>query len=129
MEHAPARPVRIDPNRMEQVLGNLLSNAIRYTPQGGWIKISCQCTRTTAAITIHDSGPGIPEEAIPHLFDRFYRADKSRARSEGGTGLGLSIAKRLVEAHQGKITASNHPDGGGLFTILLPVEDVDEQSE
>lgn len=133
-------PLMIDPQRIEQILHNLFSNAIRHTPQGGEIhcRISIDfdsrpgeraeyppsgiATVNTCHLQIHDSGPGIPDEALPLLFDRFYRADKSRARSEGGTGLGLSIARKLAQAHGGDLSAANHPKGGAVFTLSLPIK-------
>jgi signal transduction histidine kinase len=68
------------------------------------------------------SGPGIPEQAFPHIFNRFYRADRSRSRAEGGSGLGLAIARQLVQAHGGTLEAANHPQGGAVFTLELPLE-------
>ena len=70
---------------------------------------------------MHDSGPGIPQESLAHIFERFYRADRSRSRSEGGSGLGLAIARQLAEAHGGSLTAANAPEGGAVFTLKLPV--------
>jgi signal transduction histidine kinase len=116
------RPVHLDPGRMEQILGNLISNAMRYTPDGGWIKINLECLQNQALLKIRDSGPGIPEESLPHVFERFYRADQGRSRMEGGTGLGLAIARQLTEAHGGALKATNHPDGGALFSLSLPYE-------
>ena len=108
----------LDPQRIEQILTNLLSNAIRYTPEGGTISIRLSTEGNDALITVGDTGPGIPEEALPHLFDRFYKVDKSR-RQHSGTGLGLSIARKLAQAHGGDLTASNHPEGGAVFTLRL----------
>lgn len=115
-------PALVDPGRIEQVFGNLLSNALRYTPPGGTIAISLECKPGAARISIHDSGPGIPEQALPHVFDRFYRADRSRSRAGGGSGLGLAIARQLVQAHGGSLVAANHPQGGAVFTLELPLE-------
>jgi len=112
--------VAADSQRVEQVLLNLLSNAERYTPEGGSIRIS---TRTLAGgkvrVSICDSGPGLSDEDIAHIFDRFYRADKSRTRESGGAGLGLAIAKALIEAHGGQIWAENAPTGGACFHFTL----------
>jgi len=116
----PASALTLDPWRIEQILSNLLSNALRYTPDGGSIHLALACTSDSARLTIHDSGPGIPPEALPHVFQRFYRADRSRSRTEGGTGLGLAIARQLALAHGGSISAANHPDGGAVFTLTLP---------
>jgi len=116
--------VRGDFQRLKQVLHNLLSNALRYTPAGGRIEISVRRlwgTPDQIAISVHDSGPGIPGQDLPHLFDRFYRGDTSRARSTGGSGLGLTIAKEIVEAHGGRIWAESRPGEGSTFTVTLPV--------
>jgi signal transduction histidine kinase len=108
----------LDPQRIEQILNNLLSNAIRYTPEGGTIYIRLFREGDDVLITVRDTGPGIPEDALPHLFDRFYKFDKSRSR-HSGTGLGLSIARKLAQAHGGDLTACNHPRGGAVFTLRL----------
>lgn len=117
----PIPQISADPIRMEQVLTNLLSNALRYTPIGGQIEISLASKDGSIQLSIHDNGPGIPEQALPYIFERFYRVDKSRARVEGGTGLGLAIARQLARAHGGDLTATNHASGGALFTLILPV--------
>ena len=109
-----------DPDRLAQIMNNLLSNALRYTPEGGSITLKMIRTQEQVTLKVHDSGPGIPPEALPHLFERFYRADRSRSREKGGTGLGLAIARHLAAAHGGNLTASNHPQGGALFTLTLP---------
>jgi len=115
--------IEVDPIRVEQILTNLLSNALRHTPVGGQILIHCQRSASQARVQIWDSGGGIPENALPRIFDRFYRADKSRSREEGGTGLGLAIARQLTEAHGGTLSAENHPQGGALFTLHLPLKE------
>ena len=107
--------------RIRQVLANLLSNAIRYTPEGIEIRVEMEMLGIMLVLRVLDRGPGIPEEELPHLFERFYRGDAARTRAAGGSGLGLAIAKQWVEAHGGKITASNRSGGGACFTILLPV--------
>jgi signal transduction histidine kinase len=104
--------ITADPLRTEQVIGNLLSNALRYVPEGGKIWIEIERLGDKVALSINDSGPGIPETDLPYIFDRFWRGDKSRSRSSGGAGLGLAIARQLVEAQGGRITASNLPDSG-----------------
>ncbi len=121
---APSHPVQIsaDPQRIEQILSNLLANAVRYTPEGGTITLDLRQTATQAEIRIQDSGPGIPEDALPFIFERFYRADKSRTRSEGGSGLGLAIARQLALLHNSRLTAQNAPQGGAIFTLTLPLD-------
>jgi signal transduction histidine kinase len=110
----------VDPMRIEQILNNLFSNALRYTPDGGRVNILLSVRLKDIELSVRDNGPGIPEEALPHLFERFYRADRSRSRSEGGTGLGLAIARQLAKAHDGELKAENHPAGGAVFTLILP---------
>jgi two-component system sensor histidine kinase BaeS len=114
----------VDPFRVDQMINNLLSNALRHTPEGGFVAVEVGEERYRAVVTIHDSGSGIPEAAMPHLFERFFRADRSRSRSEGGTGLGLAIARQLAEAHGGTLEAGNHPEGGAVFTLQLPLKPV-----
>ena len=112
--------LQADPERIKQVLYNLLENALRYTPNGGTIRVSLTQQQTWAVLAITDSGPGLAPEHLPHLFDRFYRADDSRARESGGSGLGLAIVKGLVQAHRGTVQASNALQGGAMFTVKLP---------
>jgi signal transduction histidine kinase len=105
-----------DRRRIRQVLGNLLSNALRHSPTGGVISLAAQRHGAEIWVTVRDQGPGIPREDLPHIFERFYKVDKSRAGE--GTGLGLAIAQELVRAHQGRIWAET--DGGAVFTFSLP---------
>jgi signal transduction histidine kinase len=112
----------LDPQRIEQILSNLISNALRYTPAGGQIEVAISSPPGQVSLLIHDSGPGIPEDSLSMVFERFYRADKSRSRSEGGSGLGLAIARQLAEAHGGTLSAANHPQGGAVFTLTLPLQ-------
>jgi signal transduction histidine kinase len=113
--------VNIDPERIVQILHNLLQNAIRYTPQAGVIDVALSVDGPWVEVSVHDSGPGIPPHSLPHLFERFYRDDPGRGREDGTTGLGLSIARKLAEAHAGTLTARNHPQGGALFVLRLPM--------
>lgn len=133
-EASPGLPVvSLDPQRIEQVVGNLLSNAVRHTPEGGAIQLRLSVTNepltTTPAaapylqLVVTDTGPGIPPESLPHIFERFYRVERSRSRAEGGTGLGLAIAKQLVEAHGGHISATNGVHQGTIVTLTLPLVD------
>ncbi len=109
----------VDPQRFEQVLGNLIGNAIRYVPEGGRVWVTAQRNANGLSLTVSDNGPGLPPEDLPFIFDRFWRKDKSRARLSGGTGLGLAIAKQLVEAQGGRISARNLPEGGLQMLIEL----------
>ncbi len=118
-EELPAVP--LDSMRMRQVLANLLSNALRYTPEEIEIRVEIEVWENMLVLRVLDRGPGIPEDELPHLFERFYRGDEARTRATGGSGLGLAIAKQWVEAHGGKINASNRSEGGACFTILLPI--------
>lgn len=111
----------IDPMRIEQILSNLISNALRFTPDGGRIIVRLGLENDVLKLSVQDSGPGISPESLSHVFNRFYRADRSRSRSEGGTGLGLAIARHLAEAHGGSLVAANHSQGGALFTLTLPL--------
>lgn len=113
----------VDGLRLEQALGNLLGNALRHTPAAGevTVRVGNDAQGSAAVIEVADSGEGVPEEALPSIFQRFYRADRSRSRSEGGTGLGLAITRRLVESHGGWLRAANRPQGGAVFTIGIPL--------
>ena len=113
--------VDVDPERVGQVLRNLLNNAVAHTPQGGEITVAAQTSGAEVSVSVHDTGTGIAPEHLPFVFDRFYRADKSRARQTGGSGLGLAIVKQLVIAHGGTITATSAPGQGSTFTFTLPV--------
>jgi len=113
--------IQADPSRIEQVLVNLISNALRYVPEAGAIHLHISCDAHAVTLSLRDNGPGIPDESLEHIFERFYRADRGRSRAEGGSGLGLAIARQLVEAHGGELNAANHPAGGALFLVRLPL--------
>lgn len=113
--------VSVDPDRIVQVIDNLLGNAVRFTPKGGRIRVRCLPDGERLVIRVTDSGPGIAAQNLPHVFDRFYRADASRQRETGGSGLGLAIAKAIVELHAGTITAESQPGQGTTFTVSLPL--------
>jgi len=110
---------RCDRQRLVQVLQNLIRNAVRFTPPGGIILGTADRDDQGVEISIHDTGAGIPPEVLPHVFERFYRADQSRSRAAGGSGLGLAIAKELVEAMGGTISVESKVDEGSTFTIHL----------
>ena len=112
--------VSVDRLRIRQVLGNLLDNAIRHTPPGGVVTVAAQRHDGGVRVEVADTGSGIPADALPHVFDRLYRADHSRDRATGGSGLGLTIARQLVEAHGGTIWAESEPGAGSRFGFDLP---------
>ena len=114
--------IRGDELRLRQMFLNLISNGIKYTPPGGRLEIALGIEGEDAVVTISDTGIGIPEEDLPHIFDRFYRVDKARNREAGGTGLGLAIVKWVAEAHEGKIAVRSAPGKGSAFTVYLPVK-------
>jgi signal transduction histidine kinase len=116
--------VQANPQRLEQALQNLAANALRHTPDGGRLDLHASPDGEAIRITVRDTGPGIPEEHLARVFDRFYKIDASRTATEtpSGSGLGLSIVKAIVERHGGVIAASNAPDGGAVFEIRLPAE-------
>ena len=113
--------LQVDGARISQVIGNLLENAITHTPEGGTVTVAARAADGHVAISVSDTGPGIPPEDLSRVFDRFYRADPSRSRTTGGSGLGLTIARRLVEAHGGTIDAESVPGEGSRFTVRLPL--------
>ena len=109
----------VDPQRFEQVISNLVGNAIRYVSDGGKVWVTANEIDAGLRITVNDNGAGIPDGDLPYIFDRFWRKEKSRSRTSGGTGLGLAITKQLVEAQGGKISASNLPEGGLQVMVIL----------
>jgi signal transduction histidine kinase len=116
--------VRGDASRLGQVIINLLSNAIQHNAEGVEVALSVQRGGPGAVLRVADNGRGIPAEALPLLFDRFYRVDASRSRASGNNGLGLAISKAIVEAHGGTIRAQSQPGRGAEFIVELPVETV-----
>ena len=112
-----------DDGRLEQVLNNLIANALRHTPAGGRITLRARPGPHGVRIAVEDNGEGIPAEDLPHIFDRFWRGDRSRSRADGaGSGLGLAIARQLVEAHGGRIEVESELGEGTIFTVELPVD-------
>ncbi|HYE58532.1 MAG TPA: ATP-binding protein, partial [Rhodothermales bacterium] len=118
-------PVAFDPDRIEQVLANLIGNALKFTPAGGHVRVNVAREAvpgdTEAVLRVSDTGPGIPPEALPHLFDRFFQLDDGPTRVHGGLGLGLALVKELVELHGGRVEAGNLPGQGAAFTVHLPI--------
>jgi signal transduction histidine kinase len=126
-----SRPVsHADPDRLSQAMKNLLANSLDFTAPGGTVEVTVAATAAGAAIQVSDTGVGIAAEDLPHIFERFYRADSSRSRvmafgglrreRTGGSGIGLSITKAIVEAHGGSISAQSEPGKGSVFAILIP---------
>jgi signal transduction histidine kinase len=115
-----------DSDRLEQALQNLAANALRHTPEGGEIRLGSSIVPEGSILTVRDTGPGIPEEHLPLIFERFYKVDAAR-KAAGGSGLGLSIVKAIVERHGGRITARN--DNGAVFEIVLPSGSGTQDSE
>ncbi|HEU5300275.1 MAG TPA: ATP-binding protein [bacterium] len=116
----PGIVVFADADRLEQVLTNLVDNALKYTPPGGRVEVQVAAENGEVEVVVNDTGLGIRPEDLPHVFERFYRSDRSRTRGSGGTGLGLAIAKHLVEAHGGRISVSSRPNEGTTFTVRMP---------
>jgi two-component system phosphate regulon sensor histidine kinase PhoR len=122
---ADAATIHGDPGKLHDAFRNLLENAVNYSPEGSTISIGARRAGPRVIVTVADEGRGIPEADLPRVFERFYRVDKARSRSEqdpGGTGLGLAIVKHLIELHAGRVTAANRPEGGAIFTVELPAE-------
>ena len=108
-----------DPNWLERLILNLVDNAIKFTPEGGDIAVSVSHEADTARLTVRDTGIGITPERMPHIFERFFRADPARSSGVEGVGLGLSLAKWIVDRHHGTVTASSTPGRGAIFTVNL----------
>jgi signal transduction histidine kinase len=115
-----ADPVPMDVQKIGRVLNNLLTNALRHTPAGGVVQVTASTKPECVQVEVSDTGEGISEEDLPHVFERFYRGEKSRSREKGGAGLGLAIAAGLVEAHGGQIGAESRVDQGTRMWFTLP---------
>ncbi|MBM4309454.1 MAG: HAMP domain-containing histidine kinase [Deltaproteobacteria bacterium] len=112
--------VMLDPKRIGQVVSNLVANALRYTPEGGTLEIGINVRNGVAEVWLRDNGPGIPEDKLPFIFERFFRVDKSRSRTTGGSGLGLAIVKKFVEVHGGQVQVESTPGKGTCVSFTLP---------
>jgi heavy metal sensor kinase len=110
-----------DPGWMERLVLNLADNAVKFTPRGGAVAVSVTRERTSATLVVRDSGIGIPADALPHVFDRFYRVDSARSRSQDGAGLGLSLVKWIATQHGGTVDVVSLPGHGSSFTVTLPI--------
>jgi two-component system sensor histidine kinase BaeS len=124
LETAVSNPILLiqaDPERLTQILTNLIANALRYTPEGTRVQVSVRAVAGGVETAVSDNGPGIPSEDLPKLFDRFWRAEKSRSRATGGSGLGLAVVKQLVEAHGGRVVVESTSGQGTRFTFFLSV--------
>jgi two-component system phosphate regulon sensor histidine kinase PhoR len=116
-------PVRGDGSRLHRAVLNLLDNAVRYSPDGGTVWVTMEARAGWCLLTVRDEGPGLSEDDLDHMFERFYRGDPSRVRSDrGGSGLGLSIVQQIAVTHGGRVQATNHPQGGAVLELLLPAE-------
>lgn len=121
--------IKGDQQRLVQVLINLISNAIKYSPQGGTVTVKARREENEVLISVHDEGIGIPEENQEKIFTKFYRVDSSDHREIGGTGLGLSICKEIIELHGGKIRVESHEGEGTRFTFSLPLTERGDHGE
>lgn len=122
------RPISGDPDRLQQVVWNLLTNAIKFTPHGGQVRVRLQHIDSQVGITVNDTGLGIDPDLLPHVFDRFRQSDSSTTRNHGGLGLGLSIVRQLVELHGGTVTVDSPGTGGGTtFKVMLPVKTASDE--
>jgi signal transduction histidine kinase len=113
-----------DRSRLQQVIVNLVANAIKYTQEGGEVEVWVRTNSRNALLEVSDNGAGIAAQALPHVFERFYRADKARSRNSGGAGLGLAIVKAICTAHGAEINVSSQEGHGSRFTVELPLLDV-----
>ncbi len=129
LETIEAARVRGDSDRLKQLLLNLVTNAIKYTPAGGTVTLSLTNRNGYAAVRVADTGIGIPKNDLALIFDRFYRVDKARSRELGGTGLGLSIAQWIAQSHKGRIIAESEEGKGSVFTLQIPIMDSDFPAE
>jgi heavy metal sensor kinase len=118
-----------DRSHLQQIVVNLVANAIKYTQDGGEVEVRVRCKASSAILEVSDNGAGIPDYALPHVFERFYRADKARSRESGGAGLGLAIVKAICTAHGAELHVSSREGMGSVFTVELPRRDVPARDE
>ena len=111
-----------DPQRLHQALTNFLDNAIKFSPTGGEVHVGAWRGVDEVGVTVTDNGPGIPADARPHIFDRFYRADRARGRDGGGSGLGLAICREIASAHGGRVWVDSEEGKGSAFSLALPLK-------
>ena len=109
-----------DSARLRQMVRNVLDNAIKYTPSGGKVYVELDRSGEEVLLRVSDTGIGIPANALPNIFDRFYRVDQARTREEGGSGLGLSIVKQIIEAHGGRVSVQSEVGAGTVLTLIVP---------
>lgn len=121
--------VEIDQDKITQVIDNIMNNAIKYSPDGGSVTCRLMETHNSVVLSVTDEGMGIPPKDLNHIFERFYRVDKARARSMGGTGLGLAISREVLGLHGGRIWATSVENKGSTFFISLPYESFDDEEE
>jgi two-component system phosphate regulon sensor histidine kinase PhoR len=123
LQHPEGLTVQGDASRLHRALLNLIDNALRYSPDGAAVEVSLSSRGGWCQLSVRDHGPGLSRDDLQHMFERFYRGDPARARSQrAGSGLGLSIVQQIAVTHGGRIQASNHPEGGALMDLLLPTE-------
>ena len=127
IESENIKPILLDYDKIWEAVYNITDNAIKYSPEGGFVKISLEIDGQEAVVRVEDNGPGIPEQEREHIFERFDRLDDSRARETGGTGLGLAIAREAVQLHGGSITVARAGEAGSIFEIRLPYQCAEEQ--
>jgi signal transduction histidine kinase len=108
-----------DPSHLGRALANLVGNALKYTPAGGQVRVGLRSTEDTLYVAVVDTGRGIPEKDLPHIFEKFYRVEKHRGTE--GTGLGLAMVKSIIKAHKGTVSVRSQEDKGSTFTIALPL--------
>jgi two-component system phosphate regulon sensor histidine kinase PhoR len=126
---APGVYVEGDRSHLQQVVVNLVANAIKYTQEDGEVEMRVRRSANIAVLEVSDNGVGIPDYALPHVFERFYRADKARSRESGGAGLGLAIVKAICTAHGAELSVSSGEGQGSVFSVKLPLGDGSEQDE